>query len=185
MICRKRQPKQYPQRTEKNVQDSDATVVFTIAPKLKGGSNKPVKLAHKYSKPVLHLHRGLPKVEERLVAFVMEHNVSVLNVAGSRASNEPGVASFVKSTRSCILPVVASVDGGQKRRPRRKISPGCTEMGNATPSLRDSGRREHGGGTKWREAEACRRLDVCFASRGYDTQMSCYRTTRLVQWLKH
>ncbi len=51
--------KRYPQRTEKNVQDSDGTVVFTIAPKLNGGSRETVELARKYSKPVLHLHRGL------------------------------------------------------------------------------------------------------------------------------
>ncbi len=90
--------KQYPQRTEKNVQDSDATVVFTIAAELKGGSRKTLELAHKYSKPVLHLHCGVHNVEERLLAFVMEHSVGVLNVAGSRASKEPGVGSFVKST---------------------------------------------------------------------------------------
>ena len=32
------------------------------------------------------------------VTFIREHDIKVLNVAGSRGSKEPGVAAFVKRT---------------------------------------------------------------------------------------
>ena len=46
----------YLQRTEWNVRDSDATVLFSIAPSLGGGSKKTVEFAKKHNKPCLHLH---------------------------------------------------------------------------------------------------------------------------------
>jgi len=41
-------------RTERNVRDSDGTVVFSIAPVLTGSSQKTIELAHKHHKPVMH-----------------------------------------------------------------------------------------------------------------------------------
>ena len=43
----------YLQRTEWNVRDSDATVIFSIAPTLSGGSKKTVDFARKLNKPCL------------------------------------------------------------------------------------------------------------------------------------
>src|ERR1035441_1998769 len=43
----------YPERTEKNVRDSDATVIFTTSPKLRRGSHLTVKLAQQHGKPWL------------------------------------------------------------------------------------------------------------------------------------
>jgi hypothetical protein len=48
----------YVHRTELNVRDSDATVLFSLAPKLTGGSKKTVDFAKKHNKPCLHLHSG-------------------------------------------------------------------------------------------------------------------------------
>jgi Circularly permutated YpsA SLOG family len=45
----------YLQRTEWNVRDSDATVLFSIEPALTGGSLKTVDFARKHKKPNLHL----------------------------------------------------------------------------------------------------------------------------------
>jgi hypothetical protein len=53
----------YLQRTEWNVRDSDATVLFSIEPALTGGSLKTVDFARKHKKPNLHLcarDKGLP-----------------------------------------------------------------------------------------------------------------------------
>lgn len=44
----------YPKRTEQNVIDSDATVIFSHG-KLTGGSDLTRKKAEKYNKPWLHL----------------------------------------------------------------------------------------------------------------------------------
>jgi hypothetical protein len=45
----------YPQRTEWNVRDSDGTVVFSLAPKLTGGSLKTVEFARKHNKHWIHV----------------------------------------------------------------------------------------------------------------------------------
>src|SRR5437764_6276902 len=45
------------QRTEWNVRDSDGTVIFSLAPKLSGGSKKTFECAQQYQKPCLHLSR--------------------------------------------------------------------------------------------------------------------------------
>lgn len=81
----------YLQRTEWNVRDSDATVIFTMAGHLSGGSKRTAEFAAKHRKPCLHLprHGGSHEPVLTLQRFVEANNVAVLNVAGSRASKEP------------------------------------------------------------------------------------------------
>ncbi len=69
----------------------------TPAP-LAGGSRRTADFAKKHGKPWLHIsERGsYESAGERLAAFVREHDIKTLNVAGSRGSKEPGVAAFVK-----------------------------------------------------------------------------------------
>ena len=88
----------YIQRTEWNVRDSDATVLFSTLPMLSGGSKKTMDFARKHKRPRLHLHPGVPDAVDRLRTFVKENSVQVLNVAGPRASKEPEVREFVMST---------------------------------------------------------------------------------------
>lgn len=83
-------------RTEQNVKDSDATVIFTLTAELSGGSKKTQDYAKKHGKPVLHLSRAIPGNHGRVLnSFLVAHQVKVLNVAGSRGSKEPEVAAFV------------------------------------------------------------------------------------------
>lgn len=86
----------YLQRTEWNIRDSDATVIFSMAPKLTGGSLKTATIAIKHGKPVLHLASasGSPQAQT-LRDFVDKNCVTRLNVAGPRASKEPAVAAYV------------------------------------------------------------------------------------------
>jgi Circularly permutated YpsA SLOG family len=65
---------------------------------LTGGSLKTVDFARKHQKPNLHLCAGDKLASDKLVAFVQDHGVKVLNVAGPRASKEPGVGEFVVRT---------------------------------------------------------------------------------------
>jgi hypothetical protein len=88
----------YLQRTEWNVRDSDATVLFSIQPTLSGGSKRTMEFARKHKKPWLHLCAGDNAAADKLKALVVEHRVKVLNVAGPRASKEPGVGEFVTRT---------------------------------------------------------------------------------------
>ena len=86
----------YPERTEKNVTDSDGTAIFTVATKLGRGSGLTVKLAQKHGKPCLHIHGHTPQPALLLTSFIQGHRISRLNVAGSRASKEPGIGHFVQ-----------------------------------------------------------------------------------------
>ena len=89
----------YLQRTEWNVRDSDGTVTFTMAAALAGGSKRTADFAHKHGKPWLHLHPGASYEPARvLLDFIHANKIAALNVAGSRGSKEPKVASFVKQT---------------------------------------------------------------------------------------
>jgi hypothetical protein len=83
------------ERTQWNVRDSDATVVFTLGPKASGGSQKALSTAKKLKKPCLHLHRGILAVGEKLAFFIDKHGIRRLNVAGSRESKEPGIYDWV------------------------------------------------------------------------------------------
>ena len=84
------------QRTEWNVRDSDGTVVFSIARVLTGGSELTAELACRSGKPCLHLSRERDgdAAARRLLEFLAEHEIKVLNVAGPRQSQEPEVGRF-------------------------------------------------------------------------------------------
>ena len=88
----------YASRTERNVIDSDATVIITLAPVLGGGSKLTRDFALRHRKPVLHIHAGTSQRGWLLAAFMRQHKVTVLNVAGPRASVARGVGRLVKAT---------------------------------------------------------------------------------------
>ena len=91
----------YLQRTEWNVRDSDATVVFTLASTLTGGSKRTAEFAETHRKPWIHLAQRSSSYESpalMLQRFVEENGVQVLNVAGTRASKEPGLWKWVFET---------------------------------------------------------------------------------------
>jgi len=86
----------YLQRTEWNVRDSEGTVIFTLSPRLSGGSKKTAEFAERLVRPWVHISRSRkydPII--RLRRFVEENRITKLNVAGSRESKEPGVYLWV------------------------------------------------------------------------------------------
>lgn len=90
----------YVVRTEWNVRDSDGTVILSLGADLTGGSLRTAQLAREHGKPCLHLSlsRDGAAAGERLREFIRAHGIRVLNVAGPRASSEPGVGAFVRDT---------------------------------------------------------------------------------------
>lgn len=93
------------QRTEWNVRDSDATVIFSIGPVLTGGSKFTAECAVFHRKPYLHISKTLdwPDATLKLRQFLQGHPIKCLNVAGPRASNEPGIGAFVREMlESCL-----------------------------------------------------------------------------------
>lgn len=93
------------QRTEWNVRDSDGTLILSIGEKLSGGSAETRDFALKHGKPYLHLSRAGDgeKAPSRLSEFVAANRIATLNVAGPRASEEPQVSEFVRSTLLAVL----------------------------------------------------------------------------------
>ena len=88
----------YLQRTEWNVRDSDATLVFTLDDRLDGGSKRTAGFADSLGKPWLHVRPGVhPKYVAR---FLARHAVQVLNVAGKRESSAPGIGELVRQVLS-------------------------------------------------------------------------------------
>jgi Circularly permutated YpsA SLOG family len=88
------------QRTEWNVTDSDATVIFSQFAKLSGGSRKTWESCKKFHKPVLHLCAETLTVAEGAVLlrkFLQQHSVRRLNAAGPRKSQEPGADRFARA----------------------------------------------------------------------------------------
>jgi hypothetical protein len=95
----------YAERTERNVVHSDATVIFTREGTLSGGTLLTRELAEKNARPVLIIREA---ADERaaaidLLMFVRRHAVRVLNVAGPRESQAPGLDGFVKRVFDRVL----------------------------------------------------------------------------------
>ncbi len=83
----------YPKRTEQNVLDGDATLIVSHG-KLTGGSKLTATLAQKHAKPCLHIDLqsvSMAIASRRLVAWLTENDIKILNVAGSRASEDPEI----------------------------------------------------------------------------------------------
>jgi len=85
-------------RTELNVIDSDGTVLFTYGEPV-GGSALTAELASVHDKPLLHLDlevHAIGSAAAQLAVWLEQHHVRVLNVAGSRESQAPGIADAVR-----------------------------------------------------------------------------------------
>ncbi len=83
----------YRQRTERNVQDADGTLIVSHGP-LTGGSLLTLLFARQHGRPCLHLdlcELDPPRALERLRAWLADHSIGVLNVAGPRASHDPRI----------------------------------------------------------------------------------------------
>jgi hypothetical protein len=63
----------YIQRTEWNVRDSDATILFSVKPVLTGGSKRTVEFARKHGKPCMHVCAGDKRAADALRVFVEKH----------------------------------------------------------------------------------------------------------------
>jgi hypothetical protein len=116
----------YVLRTERNVHDSDGTVVFSIAAVLTGGSKKTVDLAQKHHKPVIRISRDgvAASPAQALLRFIQDNKIKVLNVAGPRGSKEPEVGAFVKKVLCQALDLL------HEPPPRKPVGLASGQQGN-------------------------------------------------------
>jgi hypothetical protein len=96
----------YKERIEQNVIDSDGTVIFSHG-NLSGGADYSRKMTERHNRPTLHI--DLNDTAEVTAAsiintWVIENNIEVLNVAGSRASEDPDIyRNTMYIIEDCIL----------------------------------------------------------------------------------
>jgi len=87
----------YPQRTRYNVRDSDATLILTRGIPDKGTALTK-QLAEKMHKPVFVVDLAQDEVTTDEVArWLRTEKIQVLNVAGPRASSQPGIYDAAKA----------------------------------------------------------------------------------------
>ncbi len=80
----------YPERTKKNIRESDGTLILSRG-RLTGGSDLTEKWAIKYGKPMLHIDLSsvTPFAAAVLINdWIVDYDIKVMNVAGPRASKD-------------------------------------------------------------------------------------------------
>jgi hypothetical protein len=95
----------FSERTAANVRDSDATLIISHG-RLTGGSLYTREEAHRLGRPCLHLDLRIKSSEEAVDAagaWLDEHSVQILNVAGSRASKDPKAYTAAAQLLGLIL----------------------------------------------------------------------------------
>jgi len=92
----------YEERTELNVRDSDATLIITRGAAT-GGTAKTIEMAAEWKRP-LHVIDLAAKVDlDEAARWLDKHAVAVLNVAGPRESNMPGICAEASDVLSELL----------------------------------------------------------------------------------
>ena len=132
----------YSRRTEANVVDSDATVVFSYG-KPTGGTALTITLCERHERPYVFV--DLIKLKEsQAIALICSwlaemsgDSIRVLNVAGSRESRSPGIASSVKRIMTNVLnatngcgKVIYPQDSQLRLSLRRAADPGSSYGGD-------------------------------------------------------
>jgi hypothetical protein len=80
----------YPQRTEWNVRDSDGTLIL-LQGRPDRGTALTVEFARRCGRPFLVVDLAQEPDAAAVRAWVEEHRLDVLNVAGPRESSSPGI----------------------------------------------------------------------------------------------
>ena len=97
----------YDERTEKNVLDSDATLIVAREKELSGGTAFTKVCAEQHDRPLLVVceRDGVSQSAAALSKFLKQNNVQTLNVAGPRESQAPGIGKFVGELLEAALVV--------------------------------------------------------------------------------
>jgi hypothetical protein len=96
---------EYDERTEKNVLDSDATLIVARSRELSGGTAFTKTCAEQHGCPLLVICKpdGVSPGAAALSKFLKRNKVQTLNVAGPRESQAPGLGKFVRELLEAAL----------------------------------------------------------------------------------
>ncbi len=98
----------YPERAEKNVIDSDGTLITTHG-ELTGESEYTLEMTKKHNRPYFHADLNINSsfaTAQAIYSWIKEHDIESLNVAGSRASKDLHIYRAVMK----ILEIVFHLD---------------------------------------------------------------------------
>ncbi|HNW33727.1 MAG TPA: putative molybdenum carrier protein [Candidatus Ozemobacteraceae bacterium] len=122
----------YPQRTRLNIRDSDATLVISHGPPT-GGTRLTITLATRLNRPCLVLDFSVSSVaaaQRSLLEWLQFVKPGVLNVAGPRASESPGIGRKVRTLLKSVLgPPISAVPAQEwpPKQPRTPNLPGIEQ----------------------------------------------------------
>ena len=95
----------YPQRTEWNVRDADGTLVLTRG-QPQGGTALTTAIAERLQKPKLVVDLSQPADPESVRNWIEGNGIRVLNIAGPRERENPGISAEAAEFLRNILPSV-------------------------------------------------------------------------------
>jgi len=93
---------EYPIRTEQNVLDSDATLILCRG-RLSGGTELTLRLAERHRRPHLVVDLRDPCPPQEVRRWLQTQGVQVLNVAGPRESQSPGIGAEARGFVEAVL----------------------------------------------------------------------------------
>lgn len=95
----------YPERTLRNVEDSEATAIIHFGP-LGGGTEDTLRFCRERGRPHVLVDGAVLSVEEgaaRLLDLCQHHGVSVLNIAGPRRGEAPAGHDYARRCVGLLL----------------------------------------------------------------------------------
>ena len=103
----------YPERTEWNVRDSDATLALTFgAPQ--GGTAFTIEMARKHRRPCLTVDLSTAQaLVEETCEWLCDMDVETLNVAGPRASTAPEIYGLAKEFVRALIEGCRAADADE------------------------------------------------------------------------
>jgi hypothetical protein len=86
----------YNERTRRNIQDSDATLLITVGNRMEAGTRLTLEWAQGVGKPIFHIDLAVQEesLENRIrevISWYESHSINILNVAGNRESTAAGI----------------------------------------------------------------------------------------------
>lgn len=95
----------YLDRTRRNVLDSDGTLVVTFGP-ASGGTARTIEFCQELGRPMLVVDAAVTDpaaAAAELAGFLDRESIRSLNVAGPRASGEPGAYAYALALVSAVI----------------------------------------------------------------------------------
>lgn len=101
-LLRETDSEDYADRTERNVMDSDGTLILYLAT-LRGGTELTYRLAQKHGRPHCLVDLNDPKPARTVQQWMREKAIHVLNIAGPRASQNEEIYGSARAYLESVL----------------------------------------------------------------------------------